>query len=366
MEILWEVRCSKLADEYTDISQELILNRMLDRVLDKWDKREGSLIWDSLSPAAIELRLLYIELEKIYKNAFADTAARPYLVRRAAERGIFPKAATPAILKGVFNIDIPINSRFSLGEVNYKVTEKISTGIYKLECETAGSIGHSSLGSIIPIDFINGLTSAELTEILIPGEDEEDTEVFRQRYFASLDSVAFGGNRADYKDKINNLPGVGGVKTKRAWQGGGTVLATIIDSDFKVPSETLIEAVQTAVDPVTNSAEGFGTAPICHSVTVQGVSETVTAIETNITFQIGYVWLDVKPAVEEAISVYYSELAELWENEEALVVRISQIEVRLLDLPGILDLQNTKINGLGQNLVLDEYAIPKLGIVTNV
>ena len=358
-----------MADEYTDLSQEIILNRMLDRISDNKDKRQGSLIWDSLSPASIELWLLYIELEKFYKNAFADTATRPYLIRRAAERGIMPKEATKAIVKGEFDVDLPFGTRFSLGDVNYGISEfnGINDNIreYELTCETAGQIGNK-IGHATPVTYIPGLTIAQITEVVILGEDEEDTEVFRQRYFASLDSVAFGGNRADYKEKINSLPGVGGVKTKRAWQGGGTVLVTIIDSDFKVPSAGLIDAVQTAVDPVSNSGEGLGTAPIGHSVTVQGVSETVTAIETNITFQNGYVWLDVKPAIEETISVYYSELAKLWEDEEALVVRISQIEVRLLDLPGILDLQNTKINGIGQNFVLNEYAIPKLGSVTNV
>lgn len=358
-----------MPDEYSNISQELILNRMLDRILDKWDKREGSLIWDSLSPASIELRLLYIELEKIYKNTFADTASRSYLIRRAAERGIIPKEATKAIVKGEFDVDLPFGTRFSLGDLNYAISEfnGLSDNIrsYELTCETAGEIGNKT-GNTTPVTYIPGLTVAQITEVVIPGENEEDTEVLRERYFASLESVAFGGNRADYNRKVNDLQGVGGNKVKRAWQGGGTVLVTIIDSEYKAPSEGLIDAVQTAVDPVTNSGEGMGTAPIGHSVTVQGVTNAVTDIETNITFQNGYVWEDVKPFIEEAIEKYYSELAALWEQEEVLVVRISQIEVRLLDLPGILDLQNTKINGIGQNLVLGEYEIPKLGLVTNV
>ena len=53
--------------------------------------------------------------------------------------------------------------------------------------------------------------------MVIPGEDEEDTEVFRQRYMDSLNAQAFGGNRADYLEKVNAIPGVGGVKVYRVW-----------------------------------------------------------------------------------------------------------------------------------------------------
>ena len=41
---------------------ESILERMLNRVSDKLDKRPSSVIYDTHSAAAIELQLLYIEL----------------------------------------------------------------------------------------------------------------------------------------------------------------------------------------------------------------------------------------------------------------------------------------------------------------
>ena len=50
----------------------------------------------------------------------------------------------------------------------------------------------------IPIEYIEGLTEAKLTEILIPGEDEEETEKFRKRYLESFEPQAFGGNIKDY------------------------------------------------------------------------------------------------------------------------------------------------------------------------
>ena len=196
---------------YESQTFELILRRMLNRVPGDVDKREGSVIYDALAPAAAELAQAYIELDGILLETFADTASREFLIRRAAERGIRPEAATHAVLKGEFSMDVPIGSRFSLDLLNYVVTDKISSGVFRLRCETAGRVGNDQTGPLIPVDYIHGLTYARITELLIPGEDEEETELLRQRYFTSLDSKAFGGNIQDYKEKVNSIPGVGGV-----------------------------------------------------------------------------------------------------------------------------------------------------------
>ena len=348
---------------YENITYEVILQRMLDRVPNNIDKREGSIIYNALAPAAVELQNMYIELDTILNESFADTQSRDYLIKRCAERGIIPEPATKAILKGEFNIDVPIGSRFSLDMLNYIVIEKISDGIFKLECETPGSEGNQQFGTLIPIDYIEGLTSAELTELLIPGEDEEDTESLRERYFNSLESQSFGGNIADYKEKTKQLPGVGGVKVYPVWNGGGTVKLVIIDSTYNVPSSTLIDAVQTAVDPIQNQGKGVGFAPIGHVVTVEGVSATTININTNITYQEGWTWADIEPYVHKAIDDYFFELASSWENENNLIVRISQIETRILNIAGVVDIENTTINGQAQNFVLGADNIPVRGEV---
>ena len=54
-------------------------------------------------------------------------------------------------------------------------------------------------------------------ELLIPGEDEEETERFRTRYLESFSSQAFGGNAAGYRERVTALPGVGAVRVQRAW-----------------------------------------------------------------------------------------------------------------------------------------------------
>lgn len=352
---------------YENVTFESILQRMLDRIPNTFDKREGSVIYDALAPAAVELQNLYIQMDVVLNESFADTQSRENLIKRCAERAIKVEKATYAIRQGEFNIDVPIGSRFSLNTLNYVVTEKISDGIFKMQCETLGSSGNTETGSLIPIDYIDGLQTALLTDILIPGEDEEDTEHLRQRYFNTYNSLAFGGNVTDYKEKVKLLVnGVGGVKVHRAWNGGGTVKLVIIDSTYSKPSDTLVISTQTKVDPIEHQGEGLGIAPIDHIVTVVACGETSVDVTTKITFETDWDWEAVKPSVEKVIDDYFKELSEEWESSNNLIVRISQIETRLLDVTGILDVADTTLNGVAQNLTIDGDSIPTRGSVTNV
>lgn len=353
---------------YENITCEDILRRMLDKIPSTMDKREGSIIYDALAPAAIELQLMYIELDWILNQSFGDTASREYLIKRAAERGIEPLPATNAILKGEITpstLEVNIGSKFSLENLNYTIVEKITKGVYWFKCDANGSIGNGLFGDLIPIDYIDGLQSAKLTELFIPGEDEEETEVFRTRFLNSYDSNSFGGNVADYKEKVNAIEGVGGVKVYPTWNGGGTVKIVIINSEGKVPSNELVKIVQTTIDPSPNRGEGLGLAPIGHVVTVVGVNEYTVDIGLNITFQTEWSWGAIRGYVENVIDDYFNELSGLWEDTGELVVRISQIETRIIDLEGVLDVQNTTLNNIQANLILDDNVIPKKGVVSN-
>ena len=355
---------------YEEITYDLIMKRMLNRVLESnpgLDVREGSIIYSALAPAAVELQNMYIQLDTILLETFADTASRDYLIKRCAERGIEPYPATYAIRKGEFNIDIPTGSRFSLNKLNYTAIERIGSGTYRMQCETPGEVGNAESGNLIPIEYIDGLTSAKLTDIIIPGEDEEDTEALRTRYFNSLESEAYGGNITDYKEKVGALDGVGGVKVYPTPNGvGGTVKLVIIGANGASPSVELVQSVQTAVDPTQNQGNGLGIAPIGHVVTVEGVKNTSISIEVKIGYQTEYNWESVKDGVEAAISEYLHELAMEWAENETIIVRISQIETRILNCVGVLDVSDARINNVASNLELDADAIPVLQGVSEI
>lgn len=356
---------------YEHMTFEVILERMIDAVIAKHpnvDTREGSIVYNALAPAAVELQNMYIEFDWMLNQSFADTASREYLIKRAAERGITPEPATNAILEGIFDVDIPFGSRFSLDDLNYVVTDFISidgeTRTYELMCETVGEVGNQQLGTLIPIEYIEGLTIAELTSVLIPGENEEATEVLRQRYFNSFETNPYGGNKQDYIQKTNAIAGVGSTKVTPTWNGGGTVKVTILDAEFNKASPTLINTVQTILDPVSNQGEGLGVAPIGHVVTVDTATEVVINVASTITFDTGYSWDIVKDEAITLISDYLLELRKDWMNQTISYVRIAQIETRLLSITGIVDISGTTINSMAENLELNEYQIPILGGVT--
>lgn len=336
------------------------------------DTRTASMIFFALAANAFETGQAYIELEQVLNESFADTETRDFLIRRARERGLTVEPATFAVRKGEFNIDIPIGSRFSLNKLNYRAIAPVDGGAnaFQMKCETAGYIGNLESGALIPIEYIEGLTFAKLTEVLIPGEDEEDTESLRQRYMDSLNALAYGGNVQDYVQKTLSLDGVGGVKVYPVWQGGGTVRLAVLDSQYNPPSETLLDAVQTVVDPVPNQGLGLGVAPIGHAVTVTGVIPQAVDIALNMTFKDGWDFLAVKPYAEQTVDEYFTELASGWDKVDwrndqsaALVVRISQIETRLLSLPGVLDIQNTLLNSKPENFLLLADGIPARGTI---
>ena len=351
---------------YEAFNYDYFMQTMLANVPDDLDKREGSVIWDALAPAALELETVYMFLVWLLNQSFGDTADREYLILRAHERGLSPYPATSAVLKGVFvpSDTIVAGKRFNIGELNYVVGDPVTgePGAYQMICETTGTIGHKTLGLMTPIDYVDGLQSASATDILIPGEDEEETEHFRERYFNSFNNRAYGGNIQDYLEKTNSISGVGSTKVIPIWNGGGTVKLIILDSNYDKATSTLIETVQETIDP-SPQGTGVGVAPIGHTVTVVTATEVNINIKTTLEYGSGYSWELLKDTIEETLEEYYFSLRKDWANNTATVVRISQIETRLLAIDGIVDISDTTINNVAANLTLLNNQIPVMGSV---
>lgn len=106
--------------------------------------------------------------------------------------------------------------------------------------------------------------------------------------------------------------------------------------------------------------EASGIAPIGHTVTVVSAVGKTVSINSRITLNDGYQWSQVKPKAEETLEAYFLEMRKNWEKGN-LVVRISQIENRLLNLDGILDVADTQLNNVASNLALAQEEIPLLG-----
>ena len=181
-----------------------------------------------------------MEIRGFYRDTFAITATGDALDNRAAEQGLKRYAATYAVKKAYFAdsegtpISVPMGSRFSTvsdtSPINYTVIDYFYDesglyvpGYYQLRCEEAGTIGNQYSGTLVNITFIKGVATAEMSTLLIPSRNTETDEEFRVRYFAALNQKAFGGNIADYREKVTALSGVSAVQIYPVWNGGGTV-----------------------------------------------------------------------------------------------------------------------------------------------
>ena len=337
---------------------EEILQRCLDRIPNTIDKRQGSIIYDALAPCCVELAQMYIELSGIYDQVFIDTAVGEALDKLVEQNGVKRKDATYALRKGEFNMVVPVGNRFSDGENTYIVIENIAgTNNSILRCEQAGAVGNGYYGSLTPITYLQGLTKAELTDIIDMGDDVESDEDLRVRYMESVTAPQFGGNVSDYQNKVKSLIGVGGCKVIPIWNGGGTVKLIITNSQGGVPTSSLVNDVQEAVDP-NQDQQGLGIAPIGHIVTVEGAAAKNIIVSATFTLESGVNPTDIQDSVNNVVDNYFKSLSVNWDKEDNLIARISQLETRLLGVAGVLDITNTKMNNSSSNLSLQSNEIP--------
>ena len=141
------------------------------------------------------------------------------------------------------------------------------------------------------------------------------------------------------------------MKVFPVWNGGGTVKIVLVDSEWSVPSSELVEEVQEAIDPVGTQGTG--------------VTGTTIDVSFTLTFSGSASWTTTQEAVKAAIQSYFDDLTRTWADSENLIVRVSQIETKVLNVDGIIDITGTTINQGTANISLDADEIPVLGAVTN-
>lgn len=324
---------------------EEIMQELLDSVPNAYDKREGSVIYDALAPAARKFVLAYENAETKRKNTFAGTADRAGLIECCAAIGISPNPATYAVRQAVFtpaDLEVAIGERFNFEELNFIVTEKISNGVYAVTCETLGTVGNFGTGTLLPINYIRGLETANLTDtVLIYGEEEEETEALRQRYFDTLPTFTIDGNIAQYEKWCKNYPGIGKFKIFSEWNGKNTAKISILSAENTLASQVLIDDFQTYLDPAKDvinddvTAENYpqgrglgnGQAPIGAIVTVVTAAEKPIDIAAQLLLREGYTApVGLEDSIQEYFdsinynrsSVSYIALGAIFQNNETI------------------------------------------------
>jgi uncharacterized phage protein gp47/JayE len=343
---------------FEDQTVEVIRERMLASFPPNIDKRENSIAYDAVAPAASEMAELYAALDVFIRLAFPDTASGEYLRRRARDFGVNWKEATLAIRKGVFkdttgaNLDVPIGSRYTFNSLTFEAIERISLGVFKMQSESKGLVGNDGTGPLLPIEPIANLGSAEITEVLSAGVEEETDDELRERLMRQVRRQATSGNAYHYEQWALEVSGVGGVRVIPVWNGGGTVKVVILSPEKRTPSQTIVDEVYNYIESVRPVLAG--------TLTVIGATEVAINVTATITLADGSTIAEVTEQFNEALKVYLQSLA--FKEGDALI-RYSRIANLLLDIPLIIDYQNLLVNGAMANIQPADDAVGVVGVV---
>ena len=373
-----------LANELEAQNYDYWLNLMLDNVPNDTDKREGSIIYDALAPAAMVSAQQSLSLANIIRETYIKTAQGEFLDYRAVEHGTNRYAATFTEVKAKFNdddgnpVNVNVGDRFaSIAEspIFYTVIKANGDGTAEMQAEETGTSANSYLGQILPVTPNDNLAWAEIIEITIPARDEENDEHLRARLLNTNSWVAYGGNVADYLDMTSKISDVGATQVYPVWNGAGTVKLVILNNDLMPASQTLIKKVKEEIDPEDNETQGYGLAPIDHQVTVVAPETFEVNITMNVTIaenaNIDTIRTNIKASLEEL----FKSLRKDWSTIDSvtgrgykLTVYRSKILSRVMTLEGVTNATMPQLNGKDEDLQLvftnTTSQLPVLGEVT--
>jgi len=338
---------------YEDQTEDVIRQRMLDRVSSDLDKREGSFIYDGISPAAIELALAYIELDRVLQLGFAQTTYGQYLDYRAAEHGLTRKAATKATgqvtITGSQGTVVPAGSVFSTGsgvefsttaEVIIDATGQVTANIEAIEAGTAGNVPAGTITEIpVAIAGVTGVTNANPTT---GGTDEETDEALVARLLEKVRLPATSGNAAHYKQWALEVTGVGDAKVFPVWNGPLTVKVVVIDGNKQPASAEIVQDVADYIEEVR---------PIGATVTVESATGLSIDVTATVMLDTGAVLADVQAAFESSLTDYLESIA-FQQN----YVSYAKVGSLLLDTAGVLDYSNLLLNDAAANVSVGDTA----------
>lgn len=376
---------NELIAEFQNKDYDYFLRKMLDAVPDNVDKREGSIIYDALAPAALVMGQQSLDMANVIKETYIKTASGEFLDYRAIEHGTsrYPATQTEAKAK-VLNDkkepldNIQIGDKFaSIGDspIFYAVTKINADLTVELTAETAGSSANSYIGQILPVTPNDLLSWAEITEITAPARDVESDDHLRARLLSSQSWIAYGGNVADYLDMTSKIDEVGAAQIYPTWNGGGTVKVVILNNDLLPASASLVQKVKNTLDPEDKQAEGYGLAPIDHAVTVTAPEKLVVNVTIAVKFDDSKVVRYVKENITKAIEGYFQSLREDWSDinqrlgrgYEQTIYR-SKILSQVMLTEGVVNAKLPSLNGKDADIDLvfnnAKSQLPVVGTVT--
>lgn len=384
--------------EYLEIyTKDYLLNLALEQVPNDLDKRQGAIIYDTLAIVSAKMADTFMEIKKIVDESYILTAQNDINIDyRVAERGITRYQATNSQRLGTFTYNdgtpatVPIGSLFSSIDenkqnvINFKVVGNYVVeglqvpGNYVLECTTAGTVGNTYYGEILPLSDVDTLGSAMISTVLTPARDRENNESVKQRYFDTFNIEAFGGNLADYRQIMTKFEGVGQRQIYPRTEMEDTIVISCVDPSNQPISTEYQNTIKQILDPENyynngnnTSGMGLGEVPIGHKVTVTAPKQTVIDVGlTVIKGNTAYIEA-VKDNIIANLTAYIKQIQDAWDDGDGqyeTIIYYNQILTAANSAEGVRNIDSCVVNGGTENITLTqsktEQFIPVLGTVT--
>lgn len=346
-------------------TKSAILQRMLEASPDDLDKRQGSVTFDLLSPAAIELAHAYIELDHVLTFGFAGPKQpSEFLDLRAGEFGLTRrhsvKAEGSVTFHGDNGIVIPQGTMVSTDEENalvFVTTEPGTIVSGRAEvlaiAQEGGSKGNVGAQQIkLVLGNLAGVVTVSNTQPFINGANMESDESLLGRYLDRVRRPATSGNIWHYRQWALEVPGVGDVKVFPVWNGNGTVKLAVLSDDKRAPVPSIIERVKAAVEERR---------PVGALVTVSPAEEVRIDVTARVSLAPDAKLEQVKDQFLAELSSFFAGIAF-----RSVIVPYNRIFGLLLDIDAVLDFSDLKINGGSTNLEIAESQVAVAGAVNFV
>lgn len=368
-----------------DFDTKSIRDRLLSNsILEPYDRRQGSIIYNTIAPVCEELSTFYGLLDYLSTQVNLNTASMGYLDEKANDYGLTRIQASPAVIRGEFltykyndstgerekdengeyiliPLNIPDGSRFTVinnSEITYIYRQKYNEFEKVLVCEQVGIKGNLVDKTLLPLTPINSLVKAHIPNnsnvIIVSGEETETDSSLRQRCFDYLQVQAFGGNIADYTAKLIKIEGIGeGVKVFPTPNNrAGYVLLSCLDGEYKPINSEEIEKVENIFNG-SDSGNGLGLAPIGH--VVQVTTPEYVNIGINMVIYIDSVTDTqiIEPLIVDKIKQYFDKEIKTFGTVtnmkyKDITLRILPIISSIIDdvngVKGVLNITNESFN----------------------
>ena len=342
-----------------------VLEAMLSRVDDTYDKSVGSVIYDTLAPVAPEIETLGERAAGILDDRFVDTAEGDALTRAAAELGVDRKPAAYAegevTFTGTAGTQVSAGGLVASESAQFYTRDDCTIGsdgkiTVRIVCTEPGAVGNVGAGAIsrLPV-ALAGVSSCNNASPTSGGADRESDDELRARTYLKVRAPGTSGNKNDYVTWAMSVDGVGGAKCVPLWNGAGTVKVVIVSSSGEAASTSLVSSVSDYIETVR---------PVGASVTVVSATAKTLNVKAKITLKSGYTETTVNTSITAAIRAYLQAF-----RLSGSVVSYAKIGAVILGVEGVDDYSDLKI-GVGttlgtSNITIGETEVPVMGEFTN-